>query len=257
MTRKKIRTALLISGGGTTAEAVIKASQKRKLAVLPAVVISSRPDAGGLEKAQALDIPTEVVSRSPGKTLLRLCQQYQVDLVSQNGWLPKTPPNVIRQYQGRIINQHPGPLDEDRPDFGGQGMYGSRVTCARLAYLSYLAQHHQLTKEDYYTEAVTHHVNNKYDQGSLIRVTQLKLTPLIPLKQIASLVNNPKLLKKTTLKVQAQLLPLEHQNVINTLSDFARGHVPHYTRPQPLIPSDKVKFLKKAKKLTIKLFPKG
>ncbi len=36
--------------------------------------------------------------------------------------------------RGRIINQHPEPLDPSRDDFGGKGMYGAWVSCARLIY---------------------------------------------------------------------------------------------------------------------------
>ena len=60
MTNNKLRVALLISGGGTTAEAVIKAALGGDLNITPAVVVASKNGAGGIDKANSLEIPTEV-----------------------------------------------------------------------------------------------------------------------------------------------------------------------------------------------------
>ena len=129
MTDGSIRFAMLISGSGTTAEAVLKAWRNGEIdSMLPVAVIASRSDALGIEKARALGVPTFVADNS---ILLPLLRQLRVDVGFQNGWLPLTPALMVRAYKGRIINQHPGPLDPAGPvDFGGHGMYGARVTAA-------------------------------------------------------------------------------------------------------------------------------
>jgi len=256
----EIRTALFISGGGSTAEAVIKAHQSGELrGILPIVVISSRSDAPGIQKAESLGVQTRIVQRkdfsSPeafGEQLLRTLKSYGVELVSQNGWLPLTPTSVAEEYRERIINQHPGPLDPGRGnDFGGKGMYGSRVTAARLGY-SWIAG------EDFWTEVTTHHVTEKYDDGDLIRVVQMNIPPLGRLVTIAELQNFPQPLIDKTKEVQAKLLPLEHRNVIATLQMFAeQGSLPHFRRPEPLIPEGREQILFEAKRLAIELFPNG
>ncbi|OGH27514.1 MAG: hypothetical protein A3C27_01870 [Candidatus Levybacteria bacterium RIFCSPHIGHO2_02_FULL_39_36] len=256
----EIRTALFISGGGSTAEAVIKAHQSGELrGILPIVVISSRSDAPGIQKAESLGVQTRIVQRkdfsSPesfGEQLLRTLKSYGVELVSQNGWLPLTPTSVVQEYRERIINQHPGPLDPGRGnDFGGKGMYGSRVTAARLGY-SWIGG------EDFWTEATTHHVTEKYDDGDLIRIVQMDIPPLGRLVTIAELQNFPQPLIDKTKEVQAKLLPLEHRNVIATLQMFAeQGSLPHSRRPKPLIPEGREQILLEAKRLAIELFPNG
>ena len=260
MKENELRMGLLISGSGTTAEAVIKACQQERLPkVKPVAVISSRPDAPGIEKAKRLKIKTFVVQRKNfpmaeafGDELLKILRELCVDFVSQNGWLPLTPTNLIKAYQGRIINQHPGPLDPDRSnDFGGKGMYGSRVVCARLAYVW------TTDEENPWTESTIHHVTKEYDQGDLIRVVRMAIPSLGRPVTIAELREKPQQLIETTKLVQTKLLSLEHQNVIATLRAFVEGKHPGFTRTKSLISPGQRQVLFEAKKLAVKLFPKG
>ena len=150
-----------------------------------------------------------------------------------------------------FINQHPGPLDGKRKDFGGKGMYGSRVTCARLVY-EWVTE-----KKEPWSEATTHHVTQKCDEGELIRVVRMDIDSFNHPVTIAELRKNPDSLVETTKKVQKELLPVEHENVIATLAAFARGVYPSFSRSKPLIPPEQKETLFKAKKLAIELFPKG
>lgn len=264
MKKSELKIALLISGGGTTASAVIEAYQKGELTgITPVGVISSRPDALGIAKAKALGIETFVVERrlynSPelfGEEILRILRLLHVDLVSQNGWLPLTPDNVIEAYNGMIVNQHPGPLDPGRLiDFGGKGMYGARVVCACVAYA-------WLTGNDFTTEATTHFVAPKlgFDKGDLIRVTKMQIPRRITPVTIADLQLDASIqqdLCKETKDTQKILLPLEHENVIETLRLFAQRKVKGFRRPEPLIPSEYEMHAINAKKIAIQLFPDG
>lgn len=251
--------AMLISGNGTTAEAVIKSSQNGELTgIIPAVVIASLPDVDGLVRAEALGVETLVVQRKDfetakafGEKLLNIFNNLGVKLISQNGWIVKTPSNVINNYLGMIINQHPGSLDASKPDFGGQGMYGSRVTAAVLAYYWLINQ------REPFTEATVHHVTQNYDEGSIIRVTPMKAANLGRQISIDELRKDPQFLREQTSLVQAELLPLEHRNVIAVLQEFVDGNVPEFTRSEPLIPEENQPTLEEAKKLAIELFPEG
>ena len=258
MKENKLQIALLISGSGTTMEAIIKACQKGVLAGLvePTVVVSSRQDNQGIKKAKKYGIKTFVVrpkdfltSEAFGERLIEIFRDFDIDLVSQNGWLPLTPPNVVKRFSGKIINQHPGPLDGKRPGFGGKGMYGARVTCARLAFLRVTGQ------ENPWTESTIHYVSERFDEGSLIRVVRLAV-PLFPRPvTIAQLRKNSQKLIEMTKLIQKKLLPLEHRNVIAVLRAFAEGNPPHFIRSQPLIPSGQEWILLEAKKLARELFP--
>lgn len=98
------------------------------------LVISSKPDAYGLTRAQNMNLPTAVVRRKdfPGDEqfsdcVFRLIREANVQLVCLAGYLTRLrlPPD----YAQRVINIHPALL----PSFGGQGMYGRHVHEAVLA----------------------------------------------------------------------------------------------------------------------------
>ena len=183
---KTLSIALLVSGSGTTAETVIQACQTGSLKkVLPAILISSDPRAPALAKAHALHVPTAVVRPKDynsheafGDALLKILGKYRVDLVSQNGWLPWTPPHVVAPFNGNFLNQHCGAIDPGRhisptesADFGGKNMHGPRVTTATLIY-SWVARINKPT-----TEATVHQVtaSGVYDDGRIVHVTAFKL----------------------------------------------------------------------------------
>ncbi len=240
----KLRLALLISGGGTTACSIIRACKSGRLGrVEPACVIASKPDAGGLEKVHAEGVQAEHTavcnprlfrSRDEfGDALLALLKQFRVDLVGQYGWLPLTPQKVVNAYRGMIINQHPGPLDPGRPDFGGKGMYGRRVHCARLYFV-------RRTGAGQWTEAVGHRVTEEYDKGAVLRVHRV-----------------PILDDDDPLTLQQRALPVEHEVQIELLDDFANDQVHEVTRDHPLVEPWLEHILAKAKTTSFLLFPRG
>lgn len=259
MKKKPVRLAMLISGSGSTMEAVLIAWKRGNLAgIEPVGVIASKGDAKGIQKAKALGIATYVLETNKrpaqewGNDLLALLQRLNVDWVSQNGWLPLTPLPVVRAYSGRIINQHPGPLDPGRPiDFGGKGMYGSRVTAARLMYA-------WVSGEGYWTEGTVHHVTSEFDKGTIVATSRLALPNHEVPTTIEKLMRNPIFLKEKTAEVQATLLAKEHALVISTLKRMGEsGRVPHYRRTVPLVPKANISIAQQAKDAAITLFPHG
>jgi phosphoribosylglycinamide formyltransferase-1 len=65
MSRKRV--AILISGRGSNMAALIEAAKDKTYPAEIVLVISNRPDAGGLLVAQANRIATEVVDHTAGK----------------------------------------------------------------------------------------------------------------------------------------------------------------------------------------------
>lgn len=262
MLMKRIKTALLISGSGTTAEAIIKAAQKGLLShIVPVVVIASSSKAKGIVKARKLNIPVVVIDPKKyekkllfAQKLKHLLTDYKVDLISQNGWFPLTPKEIVIKYRGRIINQHPGPLDPGNTyDFGGKGMYGKRVTAAKLIYS-------WLTNSDYWTESTVHFVTDEYDKGDLIRIVRINLPKpaiLISKTLIERDTATQQKIKKTVEEIQKQLLPIEHKNVIEALRLLSLGNVQKLKRNKKLIPVCNEQYLIDAKQLAIRLFPYG
>lgn len=85
---------------------------------LPVLVLSNRPDAGGLVKAAALGIDTEVVDHRPYKgdreafevALNERLQAYAPDIICLAGFMRILTPSFITKWEGRMLNIHPSLL---------------------------------------------------------------------------------------------------------------------------------------------------
>lgn len=242
--KNNLRLALLISGSGTTMEAIIKACKDKRLrGVEPVLVIASNVEAGGIERAKKLGIKKEdIVVIDPkdyndstvfGEQILHECKKRKVNFIGQYGWLHKTPKNVVDAYEGHILNQHPGPLDNGRPDFGGRGMYGIRVLKARLLFV-------EKTKHDKWNEATAHRVTNEFDKGKIVKRKQI-----------------PILEYDTAETLQMRTLPVEHEVQIEALHDFVNNTVVEWDRGEPLVEAGEESILEECRKLAIASYPNG
>jgi folate-dependent phosphoribosylglycinamide formyltransferase PurN len=73
--------------------------------------------------------------------------------------MKRVPPSVVKQFQGRIVNVHPGLL----PEFGGAGMYGARV-------------HQAVLSSGARTTGVTVHlVDDEFDHGPVVAQWRIKV----------------------------------------------------------------------------------
>src|SRR5690348_5823056 len=120
MSLSPIKLAVLVSGGGTTLQNFIDRIQARKLDAQIAIVIGSRADLVGFERARNAGLKTAVVDRREFKScpdfshrVFELIDAASVDLVCMAGWL--CPLDLPPRYQGRVMNIHPALL----PSFGG------------------------------------------------------------------------------------------------------------------------------------------
>ncbi|MBI2889050.1 MAG: phosphoribosylglycinamide formyltransferase [Candidatus Liptonbacteria bacterium] len=252
-----MRIALLISGGGTTAEAIIRATKAGRLTSIEITCViasgaEARPPslrsgvsgrAGGIERAKKAGAPEkDVLVLSPksfpsreefGEAIIKECRARGVDFVGQYGWLVKTPENVVAAFEGRIVNQHPGPLDPGRLDFGGKGMFGRRVHAARLFFV-------RAAKRDFWTEATAHRVVAEYDKGAVLCAKRVSI-----------------LESDTPETLAARALPVEHEVQIETLAMFAKGEVQEIKREMPLVFPGEEKILEEAKRKAMVMFPNG
>lgn len=130
-TNKPLRIAAMISGGGRTVVNLQEKITAGDLRAVIEVVISSRADAPGVDRARACGLRTVVVDRrelDDEAFQLRLTEAVGgVDLVCLAGFLSLW--HFPETMYGRVINIHPALL----PEFGGPGMYGRRVHEAVLA----------------------------------------------------------------------------------------------------------------------------
>ncbi len=240
-----MKIALLISGGGSTAARIISECVLggRLEGAEPVLVISSRPDAGGIQKALDLGIPKNdivVLERAKfptpgmfGSAIIHECEKRGVEFIGQYGWMVKTPANVIERYRGMMTNQHPGPLDVGREDFGGPGMYGMRVHAARLCFAL-------KTGSNFWSEATAQRVEEEFDKGAVIKSAQ------VPIME-----------GDTPEDLAARMLPVEHDVQIEALSDILHNRVHEVHREMPLITEEDVPILVACKEEAILRYPKG
>ena len=132
-----LKTAVLVSGGGTNLQAILDAVDAGEITNAEiSVVISNNPGAYALERARAKGV--EAVCISPKDfgnreqfhhALLDKLRSEGVDLIVLAGFLVVIPEMLVKAYPNRIINVHPSLI----PSFCGTGYYGLKVHEAALA----------------------------------------------------------------------------------------------------------------------------
>ena len=138
MVIQMVKTAILVSGGGTNLQAIIDAHifGEIKNCELTAV-ISSNPDAYALTRAKNNDIPTYIINRrifanraSFSEAVHKMLSALDIELVVLAGFMYVLDPPLIKAYRNKIINIHPALI----PSFCGDGFYGLKVHEAALDY---------------------------------------------------------------------------------------------------------------------------
>ena len=157
-----VRIGVLASGRGTNLQALIDhfASLGERAPGCIALVASNKPGAPALDRARSASIDAEVFdANDDGAALLSLLARHRIDLVVLAGYMKRVPASVVKEFQGRIVNVHPGLL----PQFGGAGMYGARV-------------HQAVLSSGARTTGVTVHlVDDEFDHGPVVAQWRIKV----------------------------------------------------------------------------------
>ena len=155
-----LKIAVLVSGGGTNLEAILKAIENGDIQDTEVVgVISNNKGVYALERAKNHGVPGFAISPADyadreefHKALLEKLDELSPDLIVLAGCLIKIPDEMISGYKRRIINIHPALI----PAFSGKGYYGLKVHEAALARGVKL------------TGATVHFVDEVVDGGEII-----------------------------------------------------------------------------------------
>jgi phosphoribosylglycinamide formyltransferase-1 len=165
---RRVRIAVLVSGGGTNLQSLIDASGASDYPAEIVLVLSSSKKAYGLERAKNHSIPAVCLRRKDFKSdeayaraMISVLDEHSVEMICLAGYMKLLPASVVGRYRNRILNIHPALL----PKFGGKGMYGMNV--------------HQAVIDAGESEsgATVHLVDEIYDNGKIldqIRVPVLK-----------------------------------------------------------------------------------
>jgi phosphoribosylglycinamide formyltransferase-1 len=155
------RIAILASGSGTNAEAIINYFRDHPT-ISVAVVLSNNPKAYVLERARKHGVPTVVFNRQEFYNTTRIADVLRdmgITHLVLAGFLWLVPDNLLHMFPSRIVNIHPALL----PAYGGKGMYGMRV--------------HEAVKAsgDTKTGITIHEVTPAYDEGPVIFQTSCEI----------------------------------------------------------------------------------
>ncbi|MGQ2991973.1 MAG: phosphoribosylglycinamide formyltransferase [Brevundimonas sp.] len=112
------RVAVLISGAGSNMAALIEASKSPDAAYEVVLVLSNRPDAGGLDTARRAGVQAVAVDHRPfGKdreaherAVDAELERAGVEVVALAGYMRLLTPWLVRRWAGRMLNIHPSLL---------------------------------------------------------------------------------------------------------------------------------------------------
>lgn len=154
---------ILISGRGSNMEAIVRAARAEEWPARIAAVISNKPEAKGLEFAQAHGIATAVVANKDFATradfdaaLQHAIDGFSPDLVVLAGFMRILTPAFVEHYAGRLMNIHPSVL----PLFPGLHTH-------RQALDAGVAEH----------GATVHFVTAELDHGPIVAQAKVPVLP--------------------------------------------------------------------------------
>ena len=162
---------ILISGSGSNMAAIAQTAQREDWAhkhqARVCAVISSRPDAKGLQMAPELGLPTQVVSHQTYATqpdpraafdlaLMQAIDDHQPALVLLAGFMRILTPAFVAHYADRLINIHPSLL----PAFPGLNTHQRAIDAGCR-----------------FAGATVHHVTADLDHGPILAQAVVPVLP--------------------------------------------------------------------------------
>lgn len=158
-----LRTAVLISGGGTNLQAIINQVGSGELRLNLQAVVSDRPGILGLERADKAGIPVRVVDytkytrRTDAEHALSAAlRELESDLLVLAGFMRILPATLVTEFHGRMLNIHPSLL----PKFRGLDTYRRAIQA----------------KETWHGSTV-HYVTPQLDAGPSIIQYKVRIQP--------------------------------------------------------------------------------
>lgn len=179
-------------------EAILKSIKRKKIPIKPAIVISNKSDASGLEIAKKLGVKTEIIESEGYKDRSQYDKKV-ISVLKQNGVTPQNglvclagfmrilSPQFVNEYKNKILNIHPALL----PSFPGLRAQDQAV--------KYGAK---------YSGCTVHFVDSDVDTGPII------------LQAVVKLKNND-----TEETLSKRILEKEHKIYPEAVRLFAQGKI--------------------------------
>ena len=188
----KLSVAILISGSGSNMVKLIKSMDDNHPA-FPSIVISNKPNAAGLKKAQDLGIPTQIIYENFEKSngsdfeskLKEILKTYEVKIICLAGFMKILSKDFIEVFKGRILNIHPSLL----PKYKGLNTHARAIAA-----------------KDKFSGCSVHLVNAELDGGPILAQSKVTIERTDTAETLSS-----KVLKEEHLLYPEVLLNFSHQ----------------------------------------------
>lgn len=149
-----LNIAVLLSGSGTNLQAIIDAIAAGTLNARIVHVVSSRPDAYGIERAQAAGIPVTVLNRdayadreAADARIVETLQAAGAEYVVMAGYMRMVTPVMLNAFPDRVLNLHPALLPSFKGAHAIQDAFEAGVKV---------------------TGVTVHFANEEYDKGPIV-----------------------------------------------------------------------------------------
>jgi len=129
-----VKIGVLLSGKGSNLQAIIDTVKDGSLPVKIALVLSDRPDAFGLKRAEKAGVKARYIPPGPYRTILsreaekeyvKALKKAGVELVCLAGFMRVIKEGLLSAFPGRILNLHPSLL----PSFPGLEAWKQAFDC--------------------------------------------------------------------------------------------------------------------------------
>jgi phosphoribosylglycinamide formyltransferase 1 len=115
------RTAILISGGGSNMRSLVESARDASHPAEIVLVLSNRPEAGGLSFAKDMGIATAAVDHKIyagreefERSMQILLELHRIELICLAGFMRMLTPVFVNAWSGRLLNIHPALLPSYR-----------------------------------------------------------------------------------------------------------------------------------------------
>tara|TARA_B100001250_G_scaffold26383_1_gene21789 strand:- start:278 stop:862 length:585 start_codon:yes stop_codon:yes gene_type:complete len=178
--KKKLKTAIFISGRGSNLKSLYKFSNKKKSPISIKLIVTDNKKAKGLLYAKNKKLKIFKINYSnrsdAEKIIQRILKKNNIYLVCLAGFMKILSKSFIKSFAGKILNIHPSLLPK----------YKGLNTHKRVLY-----------NKDIFSGCTVHLVNDKLDSGKIILQKKVKV-----LKD-----DNEYKLSKKILKIEHKLYP--------------------------------------------------
>lgn len=151
---EKLKIGVLLSGSGTNLQALIDDAAAGKLDVEIVHVVSSRPDAYGIERAKAAGIPVTVMNKTlyadveaADQMIVDALKAAEAEYVIMAGYMRKCTPVLLDAFPDHVVNLHPALLPSFKGAHAIQDAFDAGVKI---------------------TGVTVHFANAEYDKGPII-----------------------------------------------------------------------------------------